>query len=184
MAAMRRTAALAAFFLASVAAQCATECNCDITRPETLEARQCSLCREAERQPQDIRWFYLKDSSPRKPNRWLLMPRRHLTAQHHLHDFSPAERTEFWTAAIKKSKELWGDEWGVAYNGETVRTQCHTHIHIGKLLKGVERDNYIVITRPSQIPARKGEGMWIHGISRGRMHVHIKEQICETVLLR
>ena len=33
---------------------------------------------------------------------------------------------------------MWGDEWGVAYNGERVRTQCHMHLHIGKLLHGIE----------------------------------------------
>jgi hypothetical protein len=183
MTAMHRTAAFAAVLLLSARLVSGVDCDCDATRPETLEVRQCSLCREAEKQPADVRIFYLKDINPRKPNRWLVLPRKHGTAQHHLHDMTLDERTALWTAAIKKAKELWGDEWGVAYNGEKVRTQCHTHIHIGKLLRGVERDNYIIVSKPSQIPARKGEGMWVHPVN-GRLHVHVGEQTCETVLLR
>lgn len=172
--------------LAAAAIACAAyavECPCDASDPATLEVRQCSLCREAEKQPADVDWFYLKDNNPRKPNRWLVLPRRHLDTAHHLHDLSRAERTRLWEAAIRKAQELWGDEWGLAYNGEKVRTQCHTHIHIGKLLKGVERDNFIVVRRASEIPARPGEGMWIHPAGK-HMHVHVGEQTCETVLLR
>jgi diadenosine tetraphosphate (Ap4A) HIT family hydrolase len=163
----------------------AVDCACDPQKPETLEIRQCSLCREAERQPADVHVFFLKDINPRKPNRWLALPRAHGSAAHHLHDLPKAERTRLWTAAIAKAKEMWGDEdWGLAYNGEKVRTQCHLHVHIGKLLKGVERDiNFIVVDQPSEIPAPKGEGLWVHPHG-GRLHVHLGEQTCETVLLR
>jgi diadenosine tetraphosphate (Ap4A) HIT family hydrolase len=162
----------------------ATDCACDPAQPETLKARQCSLCNEAEKQAADVRVFILKDISPRKPNRYLALPRKHGSALHHLHDMTQDERTELWTAAIAKAKELWGEEWGVAYNGEQVRTQCHTHIHIGKILKGIETKNFIVIRHPSQIPAPPGEGIWIHGDGKGRMHVHLGEQTTETALLR
>ena len=37
---------------------------------ETLDARPCSLCREAEKQPADTRIFFLKDVNPTKPGRW------------------------------------------------------------------------------------------------------------------
>lgn len=176
--------ALALSLLFPLAVFAATECACDPARPETLKARQCSLCIEAEKQPADAEIFFLKDINPRKPNRWLALPRRHTSGLHHLHDLTHQERTALWTAAIKRSKELWGDEWGVAYNGEKVRTQCHTHVHIGKILKGIETNNYIVIGSPSQIPAREGEGVWIHGAGRNKMHVHLGEQTCETALLR
>jgi hypothetical protein len=78
---------------------------------------------------------------------------------------------------------LWGDDWGLAYNGEKVRTQCHTHIHIGKLIKGLETTNYIVVSKPSEIPAKTGEGIWVHPAGV-KLHVHLGEQTTETVLLR
>ena len=159
------------------------DCACDPAHPESLEARQCSLCREAEKQPPEVSVFFLKDASPRKPNRWLALPRAHVAGSHPLADMDPKARTELWTAAIAKAQELFGDAWGLAYNGEQVRTQCHTHIHIGKLLEGVERDNFIVVSKPSEIPVTPGEGLWIHPVGK-KLHVHTGEQICETVLLR
>lgn len=161
-----------------------TVCNCDPEKPETMAERQCSLCREAEKQPADVTFFYLKDNNPRKPNRWLVLPRRHVSGLHHLHDLTKEERTALWKAAIEKGKELWGDEWGLAYNGEKVRTQCHTHIHIGKLLQGIETDHFISIRRAEEIPAPPGEGLWVHPAANGRMHVHLGEQTTETTLLR
>ena len=177
-----RTAFL--LLLAALTASAATECACDPADVENFKARQCSLCREAESQPKDKAVFFLKDINPRKPNRWLALPLRHASGLHHLHDLTKAERTALWKAAIDRSKELWGEEWGVAYNGEKVRTQCHTHVHIGKLLKGIETSNFIVIRRADEIPAPPGEGLWIHGAPGGKMHVHLGEQTTETALLR
>ena len=78
---------------------------------------------------------------------------------------SPLEaETALWTAAIDKAKSMWGDDWGVAYNGEKVRTPCHTHVHIGKLMPHIETNHFIVISKPSQIPAPAGEGLWIHPV--------------------
>ena len=51
-----------------------------------MKRRQCSLCREAEKQPADQSIFFLKDINPRKPNRWLALPRAHFGGLHHLHD--------------------------------------------------------------------------------------------------
>jgi diadenosine tetraphosphate (Ap4A) HIT family hydrolase len=153
-------------------------CLCDPARPETLEARECSLCREAE-------IFFLKDTNPRKPNRWLALPRAHSKGLGSLVDLTLRQRTRLWAAAIKKAKELWGDQWGLAYNGDKVRTQCHLHIHIGKLLRGIEtRKKLVVVDGPAQIPKPKdGEGIWVHPHGR-KLHVHLGEQTCETVLLR
>lgn len=169
--------------LVVVCARAATECACDPSKPETMAARQCSLCNEAEKQPPEA-VFFLKDINPRKPNRWLALPRNHHGGLHHLHDLPTAERTALWTAAIERSRSLWGEDWGVAYNGENVRTQCHTHVHIGKMMKHVENERFIVISKPSQIPAPAGEGIWIHGIGGNKMHVHLGEQTTETVLMR
>lgn len=171
------------FFAMASGAFAGVECACDPAKPETMQERQCGLCREAEKQPADIGFFFLKDTNPRKPNRWLILPRKHWALNHDLHEMDPKERAQLWTAAIDKAKELWGDEWGVAYNGMKVRTQCHAHIHIGKLLKGIETDNFIVVSKPAQIPAYEGEGVWVHPVGK-KMHVHIHEQTTETVLLR
>jgi hypothetical protein len=165
----------------SVSAQ--TECFCDPAQSETMKLRQCSLCNEAEKQPATEAVFFLKDINPRKPNRWLALPRNHQGGLHHMHEMPPAARAALWAAAIEKSKSLWGDDWGVAYNGEKVRTQCHTHIHIGKMMNNVENDRFIVVSKPSEIPSPEGEGIWIHGDGK-KMHVHLGEQTTETVLMR
>jgi diadenosine tetraphosphate (Ap4A) HIT family hydrolase len=102
-----------------------SRCACDPARPETLKERNCSLCAEAEKQPAGVRYFVLKDANPRKPNRWLALPRRHLPGPHHLHDLPKPERDELWRFAVKTAREKFGEEWGIAYNGAEVRTQCH-----------------------------------------------------------
>ena len=160
------------------------KCACDAKDAESLKARECSLCVEAEKQPGEEAIFFLKDVSPRKPNRMLALPRKHSPGMHRLRDLSPKERAALWNAAIGKSKELWGDGWGVAYNGDKVRTQCHVHIHIGKLMKGVETGKFVTVDRAAQIPAPlDGTGLWVHPAGK-RIHVHLGEQTCETVLLR
>lgn len=157
-------------------------CECDPLKPDRMAIRNCSLCGEAEKASGEV--FFVKDISPRKPNRWLALPRRHSAGQHHLHEMSGAERIALWKAAIGKARELWGGEWGVAYNGPKVRTQCHAHIHIGRLLKGVERDiNVVTVSRIDQIPSPKDEGIWIHPLGT-KFHVHLGEQTTETALLR
>jgi hypothetical protein len=162
-----------------------THCACDVSKPETLAGRECGLCKEAEMHPPDTAIFFLKDNNPRKPNRWLALPRFHTQGGHGLAGMTPEQRTELWTAAIAKGKEVWGDKWGIAYNGDLARTQCHGHVHIGKLLEGIETDNFIVVDGPAQIPAPKdGTGLWVHPMAGGKLHVHLNEQVCETVLLR
>ena len=177
--------AVAGILACGVALADVRNCACDISNPSTLAARECGLCKEAETQPADARVFFLKDNNPRKPNRWLALPRFHGKGGHSFAEMTAAQRTEFWTAALSKAKELWGDNWGIGYNGELSRTQCHAHVHIGKLLPGVESDNFVVVSGPAEIPLPKNEtGMWVHPIEGGKLHVHLDEQICETVLLR
>lgn len=160
-----------------------TPCACDPAQPESMKERQCSLCGEAEKQPPGTAVFFLKDANPRKANRTLALPRQHAPGLHSLSSLSETARVELWTAAIAKAKEVWGNDWAVAYNGDRVRTQCHTHIHIGKLLPGVEAGEFVVIASPAEIVPKPGEGVWIHPAD-GKMHMHTGEQICETVLLR
>ena len=161
-----------------------TGCACDVTRPETLEARECALCREAEQQPAEPTIFFLKDANPRKPNRLLALPRFHGKGHDALADMTPQQRLLLWSAAIEKAKSRWGDEWGLAVNGEMARTQCHAHIHIGKLLQGIETARFVEVDGPAEIPVPEGgTGLWVHP-QGSKLHVHLSEQITETVLLR
>jgi len=180
---MWRISLLAAAALTASAA--VDRCGCDPANPETLQERYCSLTREAGKQPDSLDIFFLKDANPRKANRTLALPRRIVAGEmHELRHLSAAERNKLWRGAISKAKELWGDDWGVAYNGVKVRTQCHLHIHIGKLLKGVDSGKAIYVDRLEDIPVPKdGTGLWIHPAGK-RLKVHLNEQICETVLLR
>jgi diadenosine tetraphosphate (Ap4A) HIT family hydrolase len=173
---------IAAWFVATLSARAdLVTCACDLTRPETLEARQCSLCREAEKQAPDVKVFFLKDANPSKPNRWLALPRSH---QRSIELLSDEQRADLLAAAVEKAKQLFGDEWAIAYNAPSVQTQCHVHLHIGKLIPGVETTEFITATKIEDIPAPpKGEGFWIH--PQGNLfHVHSGEQITETVLER
>ena len=103
MAAMRRLLLVAA--LLAPLASAAVECACDPQNAESMGLRQCSLCREAEKHRLDEPVFYLKDINPRKPNRWLALPRAHGPSNHDLHEMSLQDRTLLWTAAIEKAKE-------------------------------------------------------------------------------
>ncbi len=168
------------FFLAD-----ARTCACDPGKPETMESVNCSLCREAEKQPLEQGVFFLKDANPRKPNRTLALPRKHTAGPHYLYDLSAADRTELFTAAIAKGKELWNDQWGVAYNGVESRTQCHAHVHIGKLVENAETGHdFTVLSGPAEIviPA-DGSGFWLHEVN-GKLHEHAGAQINEFVLER
>lgn len=162
----------------------ALDCHCDPAKPETMAARACSLCREAEKRPPGEEVFFLKDINPRKPNRMLALPRQHLRGEHPFAAMPPEARARLWQAAIEKARELWGEQWALAMNGDEVRTQCHTHIHIGKYIPGVETDNFIVVDSPAEIPApADGSGLWVRPV-QGKLHVHLGEQITETVLIR
>ena len=160
-------------------------CACDVTKPETLQEANCSLCREAEKQPANTGVFFLKDANPSKPNRMLALPRKHTAGAHSLNDLPTADRIELWTAAIAKAKELWGDKWGIAYNGEERRTQCHAHVHIGRLIDNAETGHdFAVVGSPSEINVpTDGSGLWIHPAD-GKIHVHAGAQVNETVLER
>lgn len=181
---MRLSGLLAALLIpASLGAQVAARCDCDPARPETMKQRQCSLCNEAEKQPAGASHFVLKDINPRKPNRWLVLPRHHKEGAHPLHEMNQEDRTALWTAAIQKAEELFGDDWALAYNGDRVRTQCHTHIHIGRFIKEIEMDNFVVVDGPGDIPVPEQGGVWVHPVN-GKLHVHTGEELAETVLLR
>ena len=158
-------------------------CLCDLSSAESMQARQCGLCRLAEEKPADVPFFFAKDINPTKPNRLLILPRKHYPGPHSLSEMSPEERTAFFNAAIAKARELWGDEWGIALNADSSRTQCHTHMHIGKLLPDVETDDFTWADSAASLPVPPdGGGMWIHPVN-GKLHVHFRAT-AEPVLMR
>jgi CDP-diacylglycerol pyrophosphatase len=167
-------------FAAAVRAEVA--CPCDMHDADTLKQRQCSLCAAVEKQPAGTVVF-VEDSSPAKPNRMLALPRQHSPGMHQFGALPPDVRTELWRAAIAKATQLWGDRWGLAYNAEDLHTQCHVHVHIGKLIDGVEWGEFKAVDGPEQIPLPGTEGLWIHPVN-GKLHVHTGERVTENVLLR
>ncbi len=160
----------------------AAECPCNHAVPASLENRECSLCREAIKQTDEI--FFLKDANPRKANRTLVLLTKHDKGQQDLRDLSAEERARLWKAAIAKAQELWPDTWGLAYNANTVRTQCHLHIHIGKLDEGADESAGRLLEKPEQFPLPEpGLGIWLHPVPGG-FHVHTDREIAEPVLMR
>ncbi|WP_321478002.1 hypothetical protein [uncultured Paludibaculum sp.] len=158
-------------------------CACDPTHPETMKARECSLCAEAEKQAPGVKYFVLKDVNPRKPNRWLVLPRAHGDGPHPLHELPKAQRDALWKVAIATAKEKIGDGWGLAYNSWHVRTQCHLHVHVGRFITAAENSKFVVVRRPEDFPAPEHTGLLIHPV-KGGYHVHTGERIMETALVR
>ena len=160
-------------------------CLCDVAVPATLEVKECGLCKEAEKQPPETQYFFLRDASPNKPHRWLALPRFHGNHPQQLTEMTPAQRAGYWSAAIAKAREEWpNDPWGVALNSTMKRSQCHIHLHIGKLNADAEDDHFVTVDSAEQIPLPKdGDGVWIHAVA-GRLHVHIEDPAGELKLER
>jgi hypothetical protein len=160
------------------------ECGCDVARPETLAARECSLCKEVEGHPATPEFFTLRDSNPNKPNRLLAVPRFHGSNPQHLGNMPADQRTAYWTFAIAKAREAWGEQWGLAINSVDFRTQCHMHIHMGKLREDVENGYFRVAATPADIGTpEEMDGMWVHPAD-GKFHVHTANKTPEILLYR
>jgi hypothetical protein len=161
------------------------DCGCDHTAAATLEAPECSLCREAEKHTSHATpIFFVKDASPRKPNRTLALPVLHGKGVQDLEHVSPEQRLALWKAAMAKAEELWPGQWGLAVNSPTVRTQCHLHIHIGKLNEGADETTGGLVASAEEIPVPPaGRGIWLHPVPGG-LHVHLDREISEPVLMR
>ena len=159
-------------------------CDCKLNDPESMQKRECSLCREADRQPAGVEFFVLRDANPRKPNRWLVLPKAHGAGSHSLHSLSKRDRTRLWAFAIAEAKKRFGPEdWGVAYNGAIVRTQCHLHVHIGRFIPAAENSKFKLVRRIEDFPAPAEGGVLIHPL-RGGYRVLTGEDIMETALVR
>lgn len=159
-------------------------CVCDATIPETMTGRECSICRDVEAMAAGPQVVFIKDANPNKPNRLLALPRLHTKGPQQLQDLTPEQRLAFWSTAIAKGRELWGDHWGIALNSLERRTQCHLHVHIGKLLDDAETEHFAVVDGPADLPLpQDGGGMWIHPVN-GKLHVHTEENNGELKLQR
>ena len=127
---LRHRAAFALFagaVVAGLALADVRDCVCNLDSPDIGQTRGCSLCVEAAKHPASERVVLVRDNDPTKPNRWLAMPRAAYDGANPLAKMSAAERRELWDAAIAKGRELWGDSWAVAFNGDIARRQCHAH---------------------------------------------------------
>jgi diadenosine tetraphosphate (Ap4A) HIT family hydrolase len=161
-----------------------SSCACDWTNPEAMKARNCSLGNEALKQPEDVEFFTLKDINPRKPGRWLALPRKPGPGAHDLYAIPHEERTRLWRYAMAEAEKLFpGFEWGLAYNGNKVRTQCHLHIHIGKWVPAAHTANFRLVRRVEDLPAPEEGGILLYPVAEGFM-VLTGEQIMETALVR
>jgi diadenosine tetraphosphate (Ap4A) HIT family hydrolase len=159
-------------------------CHCDVHDAVSMQQRECSLCAEAERHADGPEFFTIRDANPIKPNRWLILPKSHTAGSHALHLLPADVRTRLWTYAIEQAKAHFGErEWGVAYNGDTVRTQCHLHIHAGRFIPAAENSKFRVYRRIADFPAPSEGGILIHPVPGG-YHVHTGEAIMETALVR
>ena len=159
-------------------------CHCDIGNAAQMAQKVCGLCAIAEQQPAYTAVFFIKDANPTKPDRLLALPRVHGAEAHLLSSLSADTRLELWSAAIARAHELWGDEWGIAGNGVERRTQCHTHLHIGKLLPDREDDDFAVVAGPADIPVpANGGGILVHPVG-GKLHVHLGDDAPELRLMR
>jgi CDP-diacylglycerol pyrophosphatase len=159
---------------------------CDHARPETLTARDCSLCVATDKQPSEPAHYILKDANPNKPNRWLVLPRYHGRGPQDLTTLTAEQRAAYWTFGIAKAKELWQDSWGLAINSIDRRSQCHLHVHIGKLRPGIEEalPHVIVVDSPAAIPIeRPGDGLLVHPAG-AKLHVHYGNDAPELQLDR
>ncbi len=147
-------------------------CECDVARPDVAKIPGCSLCAVAERQPAGDGVFLLKDIDPKKPSRWLALPRQHYDGPYPLNRMTRKERTDFWNAAIAKGQAMWGPDWAIAVNSDYRRLQCHIHAHIDRMRPGLEVAGGLYVDRPEEIPVHPdGMGLWFHPVG-SRLHVH------------
>lgn len=178
------TLLIAVCLLPGPAAADVSQCACDWSNPESMKARNCSLSNEAMKQPESVEFFLLKDINPRKPGRWLVLPRKPGHGAHDMYHLPHDERTRLWRFAMAEAEKLFpGRQWGLAYNGNKVRTQCHLHIHIGKWVPAARTSNFRLVKRIEDLPAPEHGGVLLYPVPDGFM-VLTGEQTMETALVR
>lgn len=157
-------------------------CPCDHAKPESMEHRVCSLCGTAEEQTADV--YFLKDINPRKPNRYLALPRAHGTGLQATAELTAELRARLWRSAAERAEQLYPGRWGLAQNSHYFRTQCHAHIHIGPLSPEVEDTGGRLYESFEDFPNVGAEqGLWLHP-KAGKYCVHLDRDLAEIVLVR
>ena len=147
-----------------------------------MKSRVCSLCRTAERETDEI--YFLKDINPRKPNRYLALPKAHDHGFQSTNHLARDLRIELWKRAIQRAEELYPGRWGLAQNSHFFRTQCHAHIHIGPLSPEVVDEGGRVYATVEDLPdVGSAQGIWLHP-KDGQYCVHLDRDLAEIVLLR
>jgi hypothetical protein len=157
-------------------------CPCDHARPETLAARVCSLCKEAD--ARSTEFFFLKDINPHKPHRYLALPKAHDSELQAVGTMDADERERYWRVAIAKAEELYPGGWGLASNGHLFRTQCHAHLHMGPLSPDADDAGGTLYGAPKDFPRTEpDQGVWVHP-KDGRYCLHLDRALAEVVLER
>ena len=158
------------------------DCPCNHAEPSSMDSRVCSLCGTAEREDHEI--YFLKDINPRKPNRYLALPKAHESGFQSTIDLTPELRARLWRRAAERAEELYPGRWGLAQNSHFFRTQCHAHIHIGPLSPEVQDEGGSLYGTVEQFPnVGPGQGMWLH--PKNSMYcVHLDRDLAEIVLVR
>jgi hypothetical protein len=160
------------------------QCACRLNDAAAMARRECGLCRVAEQYTGPEEFFVIKDSSPVKPHRWLVLPKSHGAGSHPLHLLPQATRVRLWRFAIAEARQRFGETgWGVAYNGDRVRTQCHLHLHLGRFIAAAENSRGRLCRRIAEFPAPDEGGIMVHPV-KGGYHVHTGDQVMETMLVR
>lgn len=147
-----------------------------------MGSRVCSLCRTAERATDEI--YFLKDINPRKPNRYLALPKAHDHGFQSTTHLASELRVKLWTRAIQRAEELYPGRWGLAQNSHFFRTQCHAHIHIGPLSPEVVDVGGTLYPAVDDIPdVEPAQGIWMHP-KDGQYCVHLDRDLAEIVLVK
>ena len=160
-------------------------CGCDPADAKSMEARECSLSREALAQPSGKPVFFLKDINPRKPNRWLALPSVVRKGENTLSEMSSPGAAQSLDGRHSEGERALGRASGrwlttAMRSAPSANRTCTS----GKLIEGVETERFVEVDGPAQIPVpANGEGLWVHPQGR-KLHVHLGEQLTESVLLR
>jgi hypothetical protein len=150
--------------------------SCACSNIDDLAAPECSLCGEAvRRRPQRDggSTIVIEDKNPCK-GRWLALPLEHRgPCMQTLSTLSPKARGDLGRTAVAKAAAEFGPGFGLAINPPDQRTQCHLHVHIGRLRPNVTCSATIAaVSSPDDVFAiATDQGMWVHAAGGG-YHVH------------
>ncbi len=154
--------AFAAFWLSANPPYPIFGCPCDEGNPRSLDQTVCGLCGGGQGHTDA---YVVRDASPAKPNRLLALPPHHAVE---LADLRLDQRTALWTAAIVAARKNFDEDWALAQNSVLFRTQCHAHIHIGRLDPEYRHSGGTIIASPADLPATTTfQGIWVHPRDNG-----------------